>query len=106
MVKDVRVVNNYLVARRQRQMGSRVNGPWLGPYHVRDVAVNHWLSSTLGESDLAFVPQEVDLKKLGKKSPPTKSVSATMVVPAPIKKGPKQQQEIALSRREADPLAV
>ena len=32
MLKDVRVLNNYLVARRQRTLGARGNGPWLGPY--------------------------------------------------------------------------
>ena len=49
LVQDVRVVNNYLVARRRRLEKSRTQGPWQGPYHVRDIAVNHWLSSVRGQ---------------------------------------------------------
>ena len=66
VVKDIRVVSNCLVARRQRVENRRTHGPWLGPFHVRDIAVNHWLSSVRGEASLAFAPQEVDLKRLGK----------------------------------------
>ena len=87
VVKDIRVLNNYLVARRQRMLGARGNGPWLGPYHVRDLAVNHWLSSTRGEMALAFAPQEADLKKLGKKGAPIKPVSPAAAVLTPIQKG-------------------
>ena len=66
VVKDIRVVSNCLVARRQRVENRRTHGPWLGPFHVRDIAVNHWLSTVRGEAFLAFAPQEVNLKKLGK----------------------------------------
>ena len=62
VVKDIRVVSNCLVARRQRVENRRTQGPWLGPFHVRDIAVNHWLSSVRGEASLAFAPQEADLK--------------------------------------------
>ena len=65
LVKDV------WMARRMRLTGTRVIGPWLGPYHARAIAVNHWMSSTCGEKALAFMPKEVDLTKLGKKGPPT-----------------------------------
>ena len=90
VVKDVRVLNNYLVARRQRMLGARGNGPWLGPYHVRDIATNHWLSFTRGETALAFAPQEADLRKLGKKGSPIKPISAAVTVSTPTQKGTKR----------------
>ena len=34
VVKDIRVVSNCLVARRQRVENRRTHGPWLGPFHV------------------------------------------------------------------------
>ena len=106
VVKNVRVLNNYLVARWQRSLGARGNGPRLRPCHVRDVAVNHWLSSTRGETALAFAPQEADLKKLGKKGAPIKPVPAAATVLTLIKLGTRRQQEMDLRRREADPLAA
>ena len=106
LVKDVQVLENYLVAQRQRMTGARGSGPWLGPYHVRDIAVNHWLSSTLGKTALAVAPLKADLKKPDKKGLPNKSVSTASAVSALIQKGTKRWQEIALRRREADPLAI
>ena len=45
VIKDVCVREGYLVARRRRLTGAKASGPWQRPYHVRDVAVKHWLSS-------------------------------------------------------------
>ena len=75
LVQDVRVANNNLVASRRRLEKSRTQGPWQGAYHVRDIAVNHWLSSVRGVEALAFAPQEVDLKKFGKKGTQKTAVS-------------------------------
>ena len=53
-----------------------------------------------------FAPKEADLKNLGKKGAPIKPVPAAAAVSTPLQKGTRRQQEIALRRREADPLAV
>ena len=105
VVKDIRVVSNCLVARRQRVENRRTQGPWLGPFHVRDIAVNHWLSSVRSETSLAFAPQEVDLKRPGK-GPLKLSAPVAQVALAPQVTGTKRQREMDLRAQESDPLAV
>ena len=72
---------------------------------MRDIAVNHWLSTVRREAYLAFAPQEVNLKKLGK-GPLKQSALEVQVTSEPSVTGTKRQREMALRRQVSDPLAV
>ena len=44
VIVDLREVQGFLVIGRPSISAGGLKGPWWGPYHARDMAINNWLS--------------------------------------------------------------
>ena len=106
VVKDFCIREDYLAARRQRLTEAKASGSWRGPYHARDMAVNRLPSSQPGEPAMAFAHLEGDFKRLHQGGTPGKQTASAppSVMPRASQEGTQRQREIALSRRDTDPV--